>query len=34
LLIVAVVVGPWSAFHYMIAGKHIEVDLQRANESS
>lgn len=32
LLVVAVVVGPWSAFHYFAAGRHIEGDLARSDE--
>ncbi len=34
LLIIAAVVGPWSALHYFIAGKHISIDLARADETS
>jgi len=34
LLIIAAVVGPWSALHYFIAGKHISFDLARADETS
>jgi MFS family permease len=32
LLLVAVVIGPWSAFHYLAAGRHIEGDLARSDE--
>jgi MFS family permease len=32
LLAVAVVIGPWSAFHYLAAGRHIEADLARSDE--
>jgi len=32
LLFVAVVIGPWSAFHYLAAGRHIEGDLARSDE--
>jgi len=32
LLIVAATVGPWSAYHYVAAAKHIERDLARADE--
>ena len=32
LLLVAVVIGPWSAFHYFAAGRHIEGDLARSDE--
>ena len=32
LLIVGAVVGPWSALHYLFAGRHIESDLARAND--
>jgi MFS family permease len=32
LLFVAAVVGPWSAFHYFAAGRHIEADLARSDE--
>lgn len=32
LLIIAAVVGPWSALHYFFAGRHIESDLARAIE--
>lgn len=31
LLFVALIMGPWSAFHYMAAGRHIEGDLARAD---
>lgn len=30
LLIVGAVIGPWSALHYVLAGRHIEADLARA----
>ena len=33
LLIVAAVVGPWTAFHYFMAGKHIEGDLTRVDNA-
>lgn len=32
LLLVAVVIGPWSACHYVAAGRHIEADLARSDE--
>ncbi|MDZ7643161.1 MAG: MFS transporter [Woeseiaceae bacterium] len=32
LLTVAAVVGPWSAFHYYRAGRHIEADLGRVDD--
>jgi hypothetical protein len=32
LLIVGAVVGPWSAFHYFMAGRHIDSDLSRADD--
>ena len=32
LLVVAVVIGPWSAFHYLAAGRHIEDDLARSDD--
>ena len=32
LLIVGFVIGPWSALHYYLAGKHIERDLARVTE--
>jgi MFS family permease len=32
LLLLAVVMAPWSAFHYLAAGRHIEGDLARADE--
>lgn len=32
LLIIAAIVGPWSALHYFIAGKYIESDLARGND--
>jgi len=31
LLIVGAVVGPWSALHYFLAGRHIDEDLARAH---
>ena len=31
LLIVGAVVGPWSALHYFLAGRHIDEDLSRAH---
>lgn len=33
LLIVGAIVGPWTAFHYFVAGRHIEGDLARADEA-
>jgi MFS family permease len=33
LLVVAVAVGPWSAFHYLAAARHIEGDLARSDEA-
>jgi MFS family permease len=32
LLIIGAVIGPWAAFHYFMAGKHIEHDLSRVDE--
>lgn len=32
LLIIGAVIGPWAAFHYFMAGKHIEHDLARVDE--
>jgi len=32
LLLVAVVIAPWSAFHYLAAGRHIDGDLARSDE--
>jgi len=32
LLAVGLVTAPWSAFHYFVAGRHIEADLARADE--
>jgi MFS family permease len=32
LLIIGAVIGPWSALHYVAAGRHIEGDLARAEE--
>ena len=34
LLIVAAIVGPWSALHYFQAGRHIDEDLARADHES
>jgi predicted MFS family arabinose efflux permease len=34
LLILGVAISPWSAFHYFMAGRHIERDLSRADEAS
>ena len=33
LLSIAVIIGPWSAFHYLAAGRHIEGDLARSGEA-
>lgn len=33
LLIVGSIIGPWSALHYYLAGRHIEGDLARADEN-
>ncbi len=33
LLIVAAIVGPWTAFHYFMAGKYIESDLARVGDT-
>ena len=33
LLFIALLVGPWSAWHYFAAGRHIEADLARADET-
>jgi hypothetical protein len=33
LLFIALVVGPWSAWHYFAAGRHIEGDLARSDET-
>jgi MFS family permease len=33
LLTVAAVIGPWTAFHYFMAGKHIESDLARVDDA-
>jgi predicted MFS family arabinose efflux permease len=33
LLIVVSVIGPWSALHYYIAGRSLDADLQRVNET-
>jgi len=33
LLTVAAVVGPWTAFHYFMAGRHIESDLTRVDNA-
>lgn len=32
LFIIAAVIGPWTAFHYFMAGRHIEQDLARVDE--
>jgi MFS family permease len=32
LLFIAAVIGPWSAFHYLAASRHIEGDLSRSDE--
>ncbi len=32
LLIIGVVIGPWSAWHYFVAGRHIEADLDRVDD--
>jgi predicted MFS family arabinose efflux permease len=32
LLLVGAVIGPWSAYHYFAAGRHIEADLDRVDE--
>lgn len=32
LLIVVSIVGPWSAYHYFVAGKHLQEDLARVDE--
>jgi MFS family permease len=32
LLTIAAVIGPWTAFHYIMAGRHIEDDLARVDE--
>jgi predicted MFS family arabinose efflux permease len=32
LLIVTAVISPWSAFHYLVAARHISRDLERAND--
>ncbi len=32
LLIIGAVIGPWTAFHFFVAGKHIEQDLTRVEE--
>ena len=34
LLIVGAIVGPWSALHYFLAGRHIESDLARSGDKS
>lgn len=34
LLLVGIVVSPWAALHYYIAGRHIDADLQRATHNS
>jgi MFS family permease len=33
LLIIAAVAGPWTAFHYFMAGRHIESDLVRVDDA-
>ena len=33
LLIVAAITGPWTAWHFLIASRHIEADLARAGET-
>lgn len=32
LLIIGAVIGPWSAWHYFVAGRHIEADLDRVDD--
>ncbi len=32
LLLIGAVIGPWSALHYLLGGRHIEGDLARAEE--
>jgi hypothetical protein len=32
LLIIAVITGPWTAWHFYAAGRHIEADLARVEE--
>jgi hypothetical protein len=32
LMVVGLVTGPWSAFHYFCAGRFIEADIARADE--
>ena len=32
LLLVGAVIGPWSAWHFYIAGRHLEADLDRVEE--
>lgn len=34
LLIIGAIVGPWSALHYYLAGRHIDEDLARAGDRS
>lgn len=34
LLIIGAIVGPWSALHYFLAGRHIESDLARAGDAT
>jgi MFS family permease len=34
LLIIAIITGPWTAFHYFMAGKHIEYDLARVDDAT
>ena len=31
LMVIAAITGPWVAFHFFVAGRHIESDLARAN---
>ena len=33
LLLLAVAIAPWSAFHYLAAGRHIDGDLARSDEA-
>ncbi len=32
LLLVSAVIGPWSAWHFYVAGRHLEADLDRVDE--
>ena len=32
LVTINAVTGPWAAWHFFIAGRHINTDLRRANE--